>query len=278
MRDGNNCNATGERRPMSVSFTDMMGRQLTLPAQPKRIVSLVPSQTELLYDLGLDDEVVGITKFCVHPKHWFRNKKRVGGTKTVHLDVVRALSPDLIIANKEENTQEQIEALAKEFPVWISDIQKVTQGLEMIERIGEIVCKVHDAKQLISNISAGFEGLQQSTQPFKVAYYIWKSPWMCAGGDTFISDMINSIGWQNVNVHLARYPEVSPDTLINSGVQLVLLSSEPYPFKEKHIDEIRAALPQAEVLLVDGEMFSWYGSRMAKAIPYLSELVNKFNK
>lgn len=262
---------------MSFVFTDMMGRQITLPVPPKRIVSLVPSQTELLYDLGLDEEVVGITKFCVHPSHWFRNKKRVGGTKTVHLDIVRSLKPDLIIANKEENTQEQIEALAAEFPVWISDIKTVDQGFEMIRGIGELVFRVQEAGQLISEISAGFNVLECSAQPLKVAYYIWKSPWMCAGGDTFISNMISKIGWQNVNAHLPRYPEVSPDMLKESGVQLVLLSSEPYPFKEKHIEEIKSALPQAEVLLVDGEMFSWYGSRMAKAAPYFSELVNKFN-
>lgn len=262
---------------MSFVFTDMMGRQITLQAQPERIVSLVPSQTELLYDLGLEEEVVGITKFCVHPPHWFRNKKRVGGTKSVHLDIVRSLKPDLIIANKEENTQDQIEALATEFPVWISDIKTVVQGLEMIRGIGELVFRKQEADQLVGEISAAFNVLQRSARPLKVAYYIWKSPWMCAGGDTFISDMINRVGWQNVNVHLSRYPEVSPDALKESGVQLVLLSSEPYPFKEKHIDEIKATLPHAEVLLVDGEMFSWYGSRMAKAAPYFSELINKFN-
>lgn len=262
---------------MSRRYTDMIGRQIMLPTQPKRIISLVPSQTELLFDLGLEEEVVGITKFCVHPQSWFRTKKRVGGTKTVHLDVVRSLSPDLIIANKEENTQEQIEELANEYPVWTSNIQTVDEGIEMIKKVGELVNRIDAAQELAENIVNGFRALRHSSMPLKVAYYIWKDPWMCAGGDTFISDMITRMGWQNVNAHLARYPEVSPETLIGADVELVLLSSEPYPFKEKNIQEIEDMLPQSQVMLVDGEMFSWYGSRMLKAVPYLSELINKLS-
>lgn len=262
---------------MSKTYTDMMGNNLVLQGVPRRIVSLVPSQTELLYDLGLREEVVGITKFCVHPQEWFRNKKRVGGTKTVHLDIVRELQPDLIIANKEENTKEQIETLATAYPMWVSNIQTIEEGLEMITSVGALTGKTIEAQQLANEIREGFDKLQRSSNPLKVAYYIWKGPWMCAGGDTFISDVIKRVGWENVNAHLPRYPEVGPEMLGHSGVDLVLLSSEPYPFKEKHIEEIKAVLPNAEVLLVDGEMFSWYGSRMAKAIPYLAQLLHDYN-
>jgi ABC-type Fe3+-hydroxamate transport system substrate-binding protein len=259
---------------MTRLFTDMTGREVAIPYPPQRIVSLVPSQTELLFDLGLDATVVGITKFCVHPEDWFRNKKRVGGTKTVHIDIVKSLRPDLIIANKEENTREQVEELAKLYPVWVSDIKTVDEGLEMIRQVGDIVGKTLEATRLAEEIKDGFGSLSTNVAPPKVAYYIWKTPWMAAGGDTFISDVISRIGWQNVLSESKRYPEISPAALAGTGADLVLLSSEPYPFKEKHIVEIKELLPDAKVLLVDGEMFSWYGSRMKYAIAYLRELVD----
>jgi ABC-type Fe3+-hydroxamate transport system substrate-binding protein len=260
---------------MQRSFTDMMGRAVSIPYPPRRIVSVVPSQTELLYDLGLEEEVVGITKFCVHPESWFRNKTRIGGTKQLHLDKIRELLPDLIIANKEENTQEQIEELAAEFPVWISDIQTIEQGLEMIVQVGELCDKREAAQQIITDIQEGFSQLQKASILRTVAYFIWYKPWMSVGHDTFISDMIERAGWKNVFADKSRYPEISLEELAVAKPEIVLLSSEPFPFKEKHIAEIKAVLPDAEVLLVDGEMFSWYGSRMREAAGYMSHLLNR---
>lgn len=250
----------------------MMGRKVEVQFPPKRIVSVVPSQTELLADLGLEDEVVGITKFCVHPERWFRSKTRIGGTKQLHIDKIRELQPDLIIANKEENTQEQIEELAREFPVWVSEIENIERGAEMIERVGELVGKHDAAKAIISEIETGFSQLQKASTEKRVAYFIWYRPWMSVGGDTFISDMIRRIGWVNVFEDKRRYPEVSLEELKAADPEMVLLSSEPFPFKEKHIAEIKAVLPDADVRLVDGEMFSWYGSRMRYAAEYLSPL------
>ena len=114
------------------SVTDQTGRSITIPDSPKRIISIVPSQTELLFDLGLSDEVIGITKFCVHPEEWFRKKTRVGGTKQLNMETIRSLQPDLIVANKEENEQVQVEDIAKEFPVWISDIKTLSDAKRMI--------------------------------------------------------------------------------------------------------------------------------------------------
>ena len=255
------------------SFTDMMGREVAINYLPKRIISLLPSQTELLYDLGLEDEVVGITKFCVHPQEWFRNKKRVGGTKTIHIDIVKSLQPDLIIANKEENTKEQIEELASLYPVWISNIQTIDDGLQMIRGVGALVGKADRANTLANEITSGFEQLKNTTNPKRVAYFIWRNPWMSVGGDTFINDMIEKIGWQNVLAEKQRYPEIELAELKDENVELVLLSSEPYPFKGTHIAEIKTVLPHAEVMLVDGEMFSWYGSRMKKAVGYMDKLL-----
>ena len=258
-------------------FTDMMGRAVETSYPPRRIVSIVPSQTELLYDLGLDDEVVGITKFCVHPQSWFRSKTRVGGTKQLHIDKIMSLQPDLIIANKEENLREQVEELAQHFPVWISDIKNIEDGLDMIRSVGSLVDREEQANSIASDIAAGFKMLQQAEIKKRVAYFIWRQPWMSVGGDTFISNVIETIGWENVLKYKERYPEITLEDTAGHKPDMILLSSEPYPFKEKHVEEVRAVLPDAEVSLVDGEMFSWYGSRMMKAIPYFSELIQKQN-
>lgn len=253
---------------------DMIGQLVRLPSPPKRIVSLVPSQTELLYDLGLDEEVVGITKFCVHPESWYRIKKRVGGTKTVSIDAVRALKPDLIIANKEENVREQVEALSNLFPIWTSDIKDIDGALSMINSVARLTNRPARGAAIVSSVLSGLARLRNlEHKDIKVAYYIWRKPWMCAGSDTFISNILSAMGWENV-VKEPRYPEIPPNMLTERQVALVLLSSEPYPFSEKHIKEIEALLPQTRILLVDGEMFSWYGSRLVPAMSYLKELLN----
>lgn len=259
---------------MMRTFIDMMGREVDIQYPPRRIVSVVPSQTELLADIGLNEEVVGITKFCVHPETWFRSKTRIGGTKQLHIDKIRELQPDLIIANKEENAQEQIEELAKEFPVWISDIQNIPQALQMIQVIGQITGKDERAGEIVEQIVAGFNKLPRAAIPKRVAYFIWYKPWMSIGGDTFISNMIHTIGWKNVLSGHSRYPEISLEELKIHNPELVLLSSEPFPFKEKHIAEIKAALPNVDVQWVDGEMFSWYGSRLLKAVCYMEGIVS----
>ncbi|MBX9893399.1 MAG: helical backbone metal receptor [Chitinophagaceae bacterium] len=252
-------------------FTDQTGYTISLSHVPKRIVSLVPSQTELLYDLGLDECVVGITKFCVHPKAWFRSKQRVGGTKTVKLDVVAALQPDLILANKEENVQEQVEALRNIAPVWTSDISNLAETLDMIQAVGALTDTAATATTIQERISNSFAALSGTTQR-KAAYLIWRDPYMTAGGDTFISDMLQYCRCTNVFAHQQRYPTITLEDIRDSGADTVLLSSEPFPFKEKHIAEISAELPGVQVLLVDGEMFSWYGSRLLHAPAYFHVL------
>ena len=253
---------------------DQTGYSLELTNKPIRIVSLVPSQTELLFDLGLDDQVVGITKFCVHPQAWFRSKTRIGGTKTVKLDAVAALQPDLILANKEENVQEQVEALRNIAPVWTSDISNLAETLEMIQAIGELTDTVEKALSICQQIQSSFKALS-GVATHQAAYLIWRDPYMTAGGDTFISNMLQYCGCTNVFANLQRYPAITIEAIRNSGADTVLLSSEPFPFKEKHIAEIGAALPGTQVILVDGEMFSWYGSRLLHAHAYFKEIREK---
>lgn len=242
---------------------------------PKRIISLVPSQTELLYSLGLDAETIGITKFCIHPQTWFKAKARVGGTKTVNIEKIRQQKPDLIIANKEENVKEQVEELAKEFPVWVTDVNNLTDALQMIADIGKITGKSEAANDLTERTGKAFGQLQKMEKPVKTAYLIWRNPYMAVGGDTFIHDMLQQCGFENIFLNKTRYPEINIAELQAAGCKLLLLSSEPYPFKQKHIDELSSQLPETKIMLVDGEMFSWYGSRMLQSATYFKRLISQ---
>lgn len=260
------------------AFTDQTGCTIELKAIPSRIISLVPSQTELLFDLGLDQEVVGITKFCIHPADWFYSKTRIGGTKKLYLDIIHQLQPDLIIANKEENVKQQVEELARHYPVWISDITNLDDACQMIEQIGLLTGTIEKANSLITKIKLEFSKLKSEEEKTKTAYLIWNDPYITVGGDTFIHHMLEAAGFENIFKSRQRYPEITINDLIKSNCQLLLLSSEPFPFKQKHIDELKqtlnnAGLKQTKIILADGEMFSWYGSRLQYAPGYFKKLI-----
>jgi ABC-type Fe3+-hydroxamate transport system substrate-binding protein len=253
-------------------FIDHTGRSIHLASVPRRIISLVPSQTELLADLGLDEEVVGITKFCVHPESWFINKTRVGGTKQIKMDIIHQLNPDLVLANKEENVKEQIEELERHYPVWVSDVNNIDDACEMIYSVGYMTGKAVSAQRKISSIRDAFDALPKINARPRAAYLIWQHPYMTVGGDTFIHSMMEAAGFDNVFASRHRYPTVTIADIQATGADLLLLSSEPYPFRQKHIDELQPQLPQTKILLVDGEMFSWYGTRMQLAAEYFLKL------
>ncbi|NTE05657.1 ABC transporter substrate-binding protein [Agrobacterium tumefaciens] len=259
---------------MQKSFKDQMGKEITINFPPKRIISIVPSQTELLFDLGLDQEIIGLTKFCIHPIEKFAERTKIGGTKKLNIDLIKDLKPDLVIGNKEENMQSDIEELSEFFPVWMSDIFTLDDAKKTISQIGELVDREPEAAYLNHLISAGFNDLQtlalQNKIDKKVAYLIWRKPYMAAGKNTFIDNILLLNGMTNV-ITESRYPEVKLVQLQALNPQLILLSSEPYPFGSKHIEEIQAAIPNVEIMLVDGEMFSWYGSRLVKAVQYFFE-------
>ncbi len=252
---------------------DQMGRQISVSTLPKRIVSLVPSQTELLFDLGLEDDVVGITKFCIHPSEWFLSKAKVGGTKKLNLQKIRELQPDLIIGNKEENDQFQIQELMKEFAVWMSDITNLEEALEMIRAIGCLCNREQNAEKIASDIFNGFENINVKThQNLRVAYFIWKDPWMLAGKNTFIDDVIKRAGLVNA-VEQERYPALSASQIVDLKPDLIFLSTEPYPFKDQHLEELKEICPDTKIRLVDGELFSWYGSRLLHTSEYLKSIM-----
>lgn len=251
----------------------LLPQNFTPDKKINRIICLVPSLTELLYELGLDDQVVGITKFCVHPPEWFKNKQRVGGTKNVNLKTTVDLNPDLIIANKEENVKEQVETLAQSCDVLLTDINDLQGVLEAIWEIGRITGKKKKATFLISKIRKKFDKLSASVVSKKkksAAYFIWKDPYMVAAGDTFINEMMGYCGFENIFSHLERYPAVALSELQNMNCDVILLSSEPYPFNQSHKEMFQSIFHGKEILLVDGEMFSWYGSRLLKSADYFN--------
>jgi ABC-type Fe3+-hydroxamate transport system substrate-binding protein len=253
-------------------FHDQLDRAVNLPSTPKRIISIVPSQTELLFYLGLNDEVIGLTKFCVHPADKYNSTIKVGGTKQLNLDLIKSLQPDLIIANKEENERSQVEELMDFCPVWISDICDLAGAIDMIERVGALVGRERQAKTLGGAINQQFNNLTIRQPALRAAYFIWRKPYMVAGKGTFIDSMLQKCGLTNV-FEQDRYPEFDTETLVKANPDVIFLSSEPYPFKEKHIAEFKALLPSAIIKVVDGELFSWYGSRLLFAPIYFKKLL-----
>lgn len=253
-------------------YLDQMSRAVEIPLGPKRIISLVPSQTELLFDLGLDDEIVGITKFCIHPAGKVKLKTKIGGTKQLDISLIKDFQPDLIIGNKEENERGQVEELMQHFPVWMSDISNLGEALDMIKRVGEITGKSNEASSFAAGIAQQFNNTTIQQSSLKVAYFIWRKPYMIAGKGTFLDDMLQKCGFINA-FDAERYPEITPELLKQTGPNVIFLSSEPYPFKDKHIAEFKALCPDAIVKVVDGEVFSWYGSRLLQAPEYFTKLI-----
>lgn len=256
-----------------------MGTLHTFNKVPQRIISLVPSQTELLVDLGLESKIVGITKFCVHPEDLKTRKTIVGGTKKVDYDKIRALAPDIIICNKEENTLEIVGNLREISTVWITDIITVEDNLKMISDFGNLFNCVREAKEWSANLTFALNDFKEfiKSRPIqKAAYFIWKNPHMVAGSNNFINELLQLNHFENVFANQSRYPEIELEKINENGsLDFIFLSSEPYPFKEKDALEMQDFCPQAKIILVDGEMFSWHGSRLLKALNYFKELRQK---
>ena len=251
---------------------DQMQRIFQCPKAPQRMVSLVPSQTEWLFSLGLQEQIVGVTWFCEHPAEALKQKTPVGGTKNVKLDRVENLAPDLIIANKEENQRDQILDLARQFPVWVSDVSDLNTALEMMRMTAQVTGRGVQGARLVSRIEKGFSELEPSEHPPRVLYLIWRKPWMSVGRDTFIHDMLSRGGWQNVCSGYERYPELDEAAIRQLDPDWIFLSSEPFPFKEAHRKELEALCPKAKTTLVDGGYFSWYGSRLLGTPDYFRQL------
>lgn len=240
-----------------------------------KVISLVPSITEALFDLGLtENEVIGRTKFCIHPKEKVKNIAIIGGTKNINIEKIKALQPDIILANKEENIKEQVEALTEDFNVVVTNVETIEDNYYLLKNLGLLFNKEEKAQQF--NLKT-YEVLSQAKidSPIKVAYLIWKNPYMTIGSDTFINRILSEIGFENIFKNKTRYPVIETEDLAEA--EIIMLSSEPFPFKEKHIDELKEFYPNKKIMIVDGEAFSWYGTHIAKCENYFKELISEVN-
>lgn len=248
-----------------IETTDQLGQELELPQIPRRIVSLVPSITEFLVDLGLRDRLVGCTKFCVHPEGLRHELQVIGGTKNPKPELIRALEPDLVIANQEENRREDVEAIREFAPVWVSRVRTLIEAEELNDRLGKLFQR--QSLAMVINCRNADRISTVATDRGTALYLIWNDPYMSVGGDTFIHDVLTQCGYQNLLADRTRYPELSEEELQVLNPAHVLLSSEPFPFRAAHLERMRELCPGAEVRLVNGEFFSWYGSRIGKSRP-----------
>ncbi|WP_343680339.1 helical backbone metal receptor [Chryseobacterium arthrosphaerae] len=240
-----------------------------------KIVSLVPSITEALFDLGLtENEVVGRTKFCIHPQQKIKNVAVIGGTKNINIDKIKALQPDLILANKEENVKDQVETLMADCKVMVTHVETIEDNYYLLKNLGKLFGKEERAQAFNLKI---YDILNQTKldTPVKAAYLIWKNPYMTVGKDTFIHRILSEIGFENVFKDKTRYPQIESEDLAEADV--IMLSSEPFPFKEKHIEELRIVYPDKKIMIVDGEAFSWYGTHIAKCENYFKELISEIH-
>lgn len=236
-----------------------------------RIVSLVPSITETLFDFGLgSQEIVGRTKFCIHPRNKVTEIPIIGGTKNLYIEKIKSLKPTHIIASKEENVKEQVEELQTLSHVWLTDIKSVEDNLVFLKDLGELLGKQAEAKTFIDKTEEIFNNIEQ-VKSIPAAYLIWKNPYMTVGGDTFISDVMQKLGFENIFKGQTRYPQISVENLEHS--EIIFLSSEPFPFKNKDLEELQSLLPDQKIMLADGEAFSWYGTHISKCGEYYQRLL-----
>lgn len=249
------------------TLTDQLGRRLHLPVLPNRIVSLCPSVTETLFALGAGKRVIACTDYCRHPAEIIAALPSIGGTKTVNEIRLRQLHPDLIVSVREENDERQIAALASDLPVLILDPVDIASALSGLSLLGLVVGCTDTARALVQTIHDAFDTLPRLDN-CAALYLIWRKPFMTAGHGTYIGDVMARLGLQNAASTTERYPVLDTLTLEANQPRLLLAASEPFPFAEKHLPELRRLAPNAEIILVDGEMFGWHGARMLKAADY----------
>lgn len=255
-----------------MTFIDDLGNILSFQHKRTKIVSLVPSITETLYHLDVEKYVVGITKFCVHPPHFKHTKEIVGGTKKVNIEKIKALEPDIVFCNKEENTPEIVAQLREFTQVYVTEIKTIDDSKRMIENLGRILNRRNQADLLNRKIDLkllNFKEFIKDAAPKKVAYFIWYNPWMVAGDQTYINHLLELNNYENIYTKEQGYPEINPKRIRHEGdPEVLFFSSEPFPFKDEHAFEISEYTNRSGAVFVDGEMFSWFGARLLKAFDY----------
>ena len=261
---------------------DASGFTLALPRPPRRIVSLIPSITETLCHLGLADALVGITAYCLEPRALVRGKTRIGGEKDPDLAAIRALQPDLVVANIEENVREHVETLRGwGIPVWVTYPRTVAQGLAMIRELGELTDTAARAAAILADLEPLHARVRATTarrRPVPIFYPIWRTPWMTVNADTYIHDLLAVCGAANVfGDRPARYPTVTLDEVAARRPEVIVLPDEPFRFRRAHLQDFAPyadvpAVRAGRIHLVDGKPFSWHGPRVGEALLTLPAL------
>jgi len=255
------------------TVTDQLGRTVSYTFPPQKIISFVPAITETLFSLGLQNEVVGRTRFCIHPKGIVEKAANVGGTKDLKIERIHELNPDLIIVEKEENTKEMVEELEAHYPVYAFEVQTVTDALQMVETLGSIVDQTQQADALVHDIQKAFSSFPALYDGKRVAYVIWQHPYMVVGKNTYIQSLLDKIGFINPFTEFeGRYPTITADDLKQAELDYVLLATEPFPFQEEHLPIFEEVTNGAKTIIVNGEMF-WYGVKMLEAVPYFKRFL-----
>lgn len=253
-----------------MTFTDILGQQHAA-APNARIVSLVPSITELLCDLGLAPQLVGRTGFCIHPAEVVRDIPKVGGTKDVNIEKIRKLAPSHLVVNIDENEKPTVDKLAQFVPnIVVTHPIEPRDNLALVRLMGGVFCAQERADAWCREFERELAQVQAG-RPQRVLYCIWKDPWMTVSRDTYIARMLALIGWSIPEIGDVRYPSFQWSDALVRDVDQVLLSSEPYRFTKEHVDALELQIGRP-VQLVDGEMMSWYGSRALQGIRYLKGL------
>lgn len=265
-----------------MEYNDNLNRKISLAETPRRIISLVPSLTELLHDMGMERQIVGITKYCVHPLHYIATKALVGGTKKVNIKRIKELQPDFILCSKEENTPTMVQELEKIAPVYVTDVNSLDDALELIKDLGFLFGRRTQAGHIIDKIKFQLKDFQHTIKDIplrKVAYFIWANPWMVAGSKTFIDDMLRICKFENAYANHERYPEVAIKHMRSKAApKLLMFSSEPHDFTDDEVFDVLRNNRKTITIYVDGQYFSWYGSRLIKAFDHFKEIHKKITK
>ncbi|MCB0833744.1 MAG: ABC transporter substrate-binding protein [Bacteroidetes bacterium] len=262
---------------MAYELVDALGRHVRFDRPPTRVVSLIPSITESLFELGLESSVQGVSKYCIYPAGLTDGKRKVGGQKNPDFQAIEEINPDLIILNREENKPDHIRKLGEKYPIWVTYPRQFLDTLALLRDLGGIFGVSVDDYQ--SEIRAGVEALHlEAAQRCRVLYLIWRNPWMSINGDTFIHDVLKLHGLDNVFAeHPERYFEVSVDEIISKNPEMIILPDEPYRFLKKHIAEFGdlpiQAVASGRVFLADGTYFCWYGTRSARTSSYIRKQI-----
>jgi len=255
-------------------FKDDLGYQVMIPDQPRRIISLCPSITETLFELGAGKQVAGLTSYCIHPYKKTKKKTKIGGPRNPDIPGILDLDPDLVITSREENRQEDVDILRKKLPVITFDVKSIESSRNMILKLGLITWRLKPAMNYVQKLDKLLHIKAPLHEAYSVLYLVWKDPWMAAGHGNYICDLMKSQGFINVlPEHSRRYPVIHPAEIVQPD--FIFLSSEPFPFNSEHLEETSIIFGGTKTVLVDGEMFGWYGTRIIRAIPYIRALRKK---